>query len=242
MWTLILATLIGLIASLCIYGKKIIDKAFNVLAIILLTAVVSLTTVSLVKRSSLNITDVLTDTYDISSMWLVDSLLVKPSTFPMIKDSSWRITDQNARDLHIRPIFTITSKTDTSTKTEKRFGSNSNSYYVLYLTAANDTAIGYIYKENGKFKTDYWTIREPLKIAPISENNAADKPRVEKVKLEYDRSDSKWVEPTLFTKLDSYVCIYLPQKQYDNLPENVKKTCAFESREEYLKSAIAEIR
>jgi len=233
MWTIVIALFIGLIVGGCLYGKNFWEKRINVLGISAALMLVSLLTTSFVFRPSIKLTDEVRQRYYIKPMWISEK--AQDSTgFVMAKDSSWRITDLEGEALVARGIRTDSIKTDTGVFIKKSYKKEVLIHYILYWNSAYDTAIGYVQVKDNKLDVDYWTVSSDLKVVPIPEGDTVSKPRFESIGIKY-AENFKWIVSESIPAWGDYMCLYLPQKEYDALPENVKRTCAFKGRENYLK-------
>lgn len=244
MWTILLSIVLGFIVGSCFYGKKVWDKRLEVLGITAIIMLVSVVSMSFIIRPTLAIQDSITRSNEIRAMYIPTDLLMDDSlidikcqnaaTTLIIKNPKFDIDDYNANTLLSRGVRNDTLKTDTGFFIKEVYRDEVLISCVIY--GKNQDQLGFVQydKSDDEWETDDWSIDNHLKIIPIPKSDTVSTPRIERVTINYE-NNFKWIVSTILEVYNGYYyCIYIPQKDYDILPESVKSTCYFPGYSEYL--------
>lgn len=235
MWTIVIAILIGTIVGSCIFGKKFWENRLTVLGLIAILMLVGMVTASYIIRPTLTYSDKVIYSYTVRPMWLSPSLITKEG-YVRVNDSSFSMSNADADNLVARRIVNDTVKQDSGYVVKRKFAKEVRRNYLIY-GYGDDMRIGLIkITSNNDITTDYWTIDEDLKIIPVPNGTKA---RVEQISIYYS-PNRKWIiSDVIPCNASSYVCLYLPQFEYDKLPDTIKNMCYLNGRSEFLKQLAA---
>lgn len=221
MYTLILSIITAIIVGSCIFGNKFWENRVSVLLIAASLMLSTLLTASFIARSKASVKTQITSVSSLTPFYVQERELSN-SKFPITPKTS-------EYDISSKEVNTITKKAVTITKT--KVGNNTYKYEYAYAKQRLTHVLFY-------FNDDLDTIVGLIK--NTKDGDQIEKYYLENVKFEVVNSkevkvpaiaiiesskkyNSKWVIKEFIPKSSNiYYCIYLPQKEFDALPVNLR--------------------
>lgn len=233
MYSVILAIIISVIVGSCLYGKDFWEKRFNVLLMSFVAAFVSMLGTSLVFRNDLPLVSGNWQNKQVVEFY-VDSIKISDSNNLFLKENSINMYKAKVEDFSKRVITDTVKNTDGTFTVKYTPTKQIRTHLVVRKDLDGDTSVWFVTKKNGDFKLDYFTVGNDFYVMP-SQYKTEDSLVIKYYSINHS-GKSKWVIPEIIPVFKSYYCLYVPQNEYDVLPESVKIRTKFPGAEKYTAS------